>query len=553
MNHKRLISLTICFILSVVPGLSVLSFAGNESETNTKAEQHYEKANELRKLADYDTAITEYEKVMSLSPKSEIAQNAQYWIGQSNFEAGKFDVALSAFQKLLDEYPDSTVIPSTKIMIERIQQAKKNKSLFEAARKGDIEQIELLILEGADVNTSMTSADGPWTPLLDATCTGQTQVVKLLLQHGAKVDAGDKYGYTPLFYAIWSKHEEGLKALISAGADINKRPSEKDCPPLFYAVWEDYKSGIRILIDAGANVNAEDEKGWTPFRYAALEGIRDMVELFVAKGADVSSFHLAALIGDLARVKRLIDQGIDVDTKDKFGWAPLYWAACTGQRDVAEFLVAKGADVNAKTDSNRTALHQAGRSGARELAELLISNGADVNATTNNADTPLHLAAETGHRDVVELLIVKGADINVKDKTGGTPLHNATKVGHKEVGEILIAGGADVNAKDGQGRTPLHWAARTTPPGYLSVLQGRRDTAKLLIANGADLNAKNKLGRTPLHTAVRNGRKEVGEILIAKVADINARDNEGRTPLWWAKYRGRNEIVELLRKHGAKE
>ena len=155
MNNKRLIALTISLILGIVPGLCVLSFASDEPGTSTEAEQHFEKANELRKAADYYAAITEYKKVMSLSPESKIAQNAQYWIGQSHFAAGQLDAASSAFQKLLDDYPASTVDSSIKQMIERVQQAKKIKSLslVEAALKGDIDQVKLHLSLGADVNT----------------------------------------------------------------------------------------------------------------------------------------------------------------------------------------------------------------------------------------------------------------------------------------------------------------------------------------------------------------------------------------------------------------
>ena len=174
MNNKRLIALTISWILVVVPGLCVLSFADAESGTNTEAQQHFERANELRKLADHDGAITEYEKVISLSPNSKIAQDAQYWIGQSYFGAGQFDAALSAFQKLLDEYPTSTIIPSTKSMIERVQQAKKNKLLFEAVKKGDIEQVKLLISKGADVNVHGKKGG---TPLHSAAWKGHKDVV----------------------------------------------------------------------------------------------------------------------------------------------------------------------------------------------------------------------------------------------------------------------------------------------------------------------------------------------------------------------------------------
>ena len=152
MKRVTLVSLTVCLILVIVSGLSVETLADIASETVTKAEQHFEKANELLNRKEYKAAIAEFEEVLSISPNSKIAQDAQYWIGQSYFEARQFDAALSAFQKLLDEHPTSTIIPSTKQMIQRVQQAKKNRALFEAVKKADIEQVRLLIAEGADVD-----------------------------------------------------------------------------------------------------------------------------------------------------------------------------------------------------------------------------------------------------------------------------------------------------------------------------------------------------------------------------------------------------------------
>jgi len=93
MKNITLVSLTICLILVVVLVISAATLADIASETKTKAEQHFEKANELLKRADYDAAIAEYKKVINLSSNSKIAQNAQYWIGQSHFKAGQFDAA----------------------------------------------------------------------------------------------------------------------------------------------------------------------------------------------------------------------------------------------------------------------------------------------------------------------------------------------------------------------------------------------------------------------------------------------------------------------------
>jgi len=126
-----------------------------KAETIQEAEQHFKKANELLKRMDYQGAIAEYSKVINLSSGSKVAQDAQYWIGQSHFRAGQFDAALSAFQKLLNEYPASTIIPSTKLMIERVQRAKKYYPLLEAIRKGDTEQVRLLDCSFQKEPTSM--------------------------------------------------------------------------------------------------------------------------------------------------------------------------------------------------------------------------------------------------------------------------------------------------------------------------------------------------------------------------------------------------------------
>jgi Tol biopolymer transport system component len=97
-----------------------------KAETATEVEQHFEKANELLKRMDYQGAITEYGKVISLSTGSKIAQDAQYWIGQSHFRAGRFDAAKATFAKLIEQHPASAIIPVTKLMVERVERAKKD-------------------------------------------------------------------------------------------------------------------------------------------------------------------------------------------------------------------------------------------------------------------------------------------------------------------------------------------------------------------------------------------------------------------------------------------
>ncbi len=128
MNNISIISLTVCLILAAFPGTSSLILADIVSKTNPEAEQHFERANELLKRMDYEAAIAEYKKVISLSPNGKIALNAQYWIGQTHFRAGQFGAAQATFAKLIETYPTSAIVPVTKLMVERVEQAKKDEA-----------------------------------------------------------------------------------------------------------------------------------------------------------------------------------------------------------------------------------------------------------------------------------------------------------------------------------------------------------------------------------------------------------------------------------------
>jgi len=126
---------------------------------------------------------------------------------------------------------------------------------------------------------------------------------------------------------------------------------------------------------------------------------------------EATQLHDAAVEGDLAAVRRLIGDDVQIDAPDAYGATALYKAAKAGHDDIVEFLLSKGADVNARTALSRsTPLHQAAKAGYTEIARQLIEHDADVNARDHHQDTPLCRAAEAGNRRTVELLLANGAD-----------------------------------------------------------------------------------------------------------------------------------------------
>lgn len=488
----------------------VLSSTGTESESKTQAEQHYEKANELRKVADYDAAISEYEKAISSSPKSEIAQNARYWIAQSHFSARRFDVALSAFQKLLDESPTGTNVSSVKLMIERIQQVQKNRALFEAVKKGDIEQVKSLIIDGADIDAkwddtctkeerkNAQARDIDETPLCYAANTNNLEIVKFLVEAGADVNEGY---FTPLVLAVENNNMEITKYLIDHGADINP---QRDWGPLQAAVYNNESNieMVRFLLDKGSDINISGRRNYPPLRLAIVSDLRDIVELLIQRGADLN-------------------------IKNPSGSTPLHAAIIKEKTEYVQLLLEAGADINAEDDSGLTALYIAAQKGYNNIVELLLSKGADINARNHSGLTALHISGQNGDSNAVELLLKKVADINVKDTQDGyTALHLAVKFGKMDMIKLLIDKGADINAKDKNGRTPLHLAAKSADAGIV----------ELLLNKDADINVKDNESHTPLYIAVNSDYK-IAELLINKGADSSIETDSGRTLLRLAEER----------------
>ncbi len=113
-----------------------------------------------------------------------------------------------------------------------------------------------------------------------------------------------------------------------------------------------------------------------------------------AKAPDISIHEVAAL-GNIEAVKQFLDSGTDVNAKDKTGGTPLDEAVGWGRKDIVELLIAKGADVNSKFDDDgSTPLQLAAWKGHFDTAELLIAADADVNAKMEDDNAPPDLASD---------------------------------------------------------------------------------------------------------------------------------------------------------------
>jgi ankyrin repeat protein len=114
--------------------------------------------------------------------------------------------------------------------------------------------------------------------------------------------------------------------------------------------------------------------------------------------------------GDLDKVRRLMEEGANIEARDASSSTPLYNAVGGSHRDIAKFLILKGTNVNANCTDGMTPFHRAVTlfGGDKALTELLIAKGAKVNAVDKAGYTPLWWAESGGFKEIMEILVKHG-------------------------------------------------------------------------------------------------------------------------------------------------
>ena len=185
-----------------------------------------------------------------------------------------------------------------------------------------------------------------------------------------------------------------------------------------------------------------------------------------ANPAEIKRYNellLAAKIGNVEDMKRLLGAGADVESKDSGRQTSLSWAAYNGHSEVVKLLLQAKAEVDSKDEDGRTPLSWAARHGHLEIVKFLVKEaGANVESKSSSGRTPLSFAAELSQIEVVKFLVEEAeADLESKEKWGMTPLTRAASVGCLEVVKFLVKeAGADVESKDNDGYTALDLARK---------------------------------------------------------------------------------------------
>ncbi len=192
--------------------------------------------------------------------------------------------------------------------------------------------------------------------------------------------------------------------------------------------------------------------------------------------ADVPALVRAADAGDMAALRRLLDGGVPVDTRDAQGRTALLAATHAGQVDAARLLIGRGADVNAKDAMQDSPYLFAGAQGRLTILRMTLVAGADLKSTNRYGGTALIPAAHHGHVETVRELLKTRIDVDHVNRLGWTALLEAIILGdggpaHTEIVRLLVAHGASVQWADAQGVTPLAHAVQRGQRMIIEILQ----------------------------------------------------------------------------------
>jgi ankyrin repeat protein len=254
----------------------------------------------------------------------------------------------------------------------------------------------------------------------------------------------------------------------------------------------------------------------------------------------------AVKAGNVAQVRTLLKQRIDVNATLPDGTTALHWAAHTNATELAQVLIAAGAKANVANRYGVTPLTLAATSGNASLTEALLKAGADPNVAVGEGETILMTAARTGNVGTIKALVTHGADVNAAEQwQGQTPLVFAATQNHADAVRLLVELGADVNIRSKRLEFPdfvfktagMIYAVQPvgswTPLMY-AARDGAIDAVRALADSGADLNLVDPDGTTALTLAIINGHFDTAVALLEKGADPNVADRNGMTALYAA-------------------
>lgn len=397
------------------------------------------------------------------------------------------------------------------------------------------------------------------------------------------LDEKNGRGMSPLHIAAASGNEQLIRLLVCHGANVNIIGSVDKWTPLFYAALSGKYDSVELLLSFGANRDICDARGMSCIDLLEKEintlktrlKTTNTVEKYDVQNESLQAvLPVQYLMGD---IERFLDISCDSSIQYRLSrLKKVLKVFQTNQQKLLKLLEDEDIDgleellLNEKVQINEplsriypiTALDYAASMGFDKIVDLLLTHNADPYICDNKSYTPLHNAADGGYHKVVRVLLNDGVNVNHQTaKQQYTPLHVASMKGHDNVAMILLsAKDIDLSIRDQSNKNAFQLAST---PQLQKLLARGSENLFLAVANNnieklrEDLKTMNVHSRfadnmTLLHVAAAKDFSEVGEMLLDAGIDINALGGkENNTALHCACASSSLNFTKLLINKGA--
>ena len=270
---------------------------------------------------------------------------------------------------------------------------------------------------------------------------GQSDMVRRILSSGmvslVEMNNSTARRASPLLLATVYGHKNVVKLLLNGGAKPNKEDAKLKSTPLYEASKLGRLDLVKLLLDRGAKIDIKH-----PFKKCNFS--------IDSEQCPKTALLVAASNGHEKVVKVLLNRAAELKKATQYGCSALdialHHAATSGHTNVVRVLCDMGAELNKipQCGYNRRGinygynpLHMASWEGHRDVVQLLLDRGADPNLAMQNGVTPLQVAAGQGRKDVVQHLLERGADPDMADHFGNTALSLALEYSETDIVNIL--------------------------------------------------------------------------------------------------------------------
>ncbi|XP_033647610.1 serine/threonine-protein phosphatase 6 regulatory ankyrin repeat subunit B-like isoform X1 [Asterias rubens] len=427
------------------------------------------------------------------------------------------------------------------------------------------EILSLIVEEGDKINPEILdiSDDDGVTPLMIAGRKGSYQIVEMLIDLGASLEATDKSGKTAMHHTIEHHHNDCVKMLIEADPSLAALTDSEGRNALHLATIDGDIELIQLVLPH-VDINAMDNEQHSAIHWATVCGLYNCISLLIESGCTPATpdihgaypIHYATqMCGDPAMATAglrclqalLRKGGSSVNCVDKGGKTPLLWAASAGNIKACRLLVDLKADITLSDDNGLTALHCAVcRNHPSCLEALLRDCRCEPNPADKGGCTPLFYAITMDHGECALTLLKYGASPSWKDQDGKSPAFCAASRGSVPILKLLNNYGGSLQLRTISKDTPLTQAAKAQ----------HIEAVSFLLKHGCKVNTRDGSGLTSMHHAATNNSVLLCTLLHQHEANINSvcvtKQGKPRTPLDCAEESNSRECVAYLLSLGAK-